>query len=71
MISYMALISTPGMMCGKVLANPVSSRIKMKVPPRVEVALIDNNRQNRMIVNLIKITEIAKEWMHGCVTKNS
>ena len=38
MISYIALISTPGMMCGKVLANPASNGIKIKVLPQVEVA---------------------------------
>ena len=44
MISYTALISTPGMMRGKVLANPVPNRIKKKVSPQVEVILVDNKR---------------------------
>ena len=45
MISYMALISTPGMTCGKVLANLAPNRIKKKeVLPRVEVILVDDKR---------------------------
>ena len=70
MISYMALISTLGMMHGKVLANPAPNRIKKKVSPQVEVILVDNKRWNQIVKNQIKFIEVAKEWMHGCVMEN-
>ena len=44
MISYMALISTLGTMCGKVLANPAPNGIKKNMSPQVEVILVDNKR---------------------------
>ena len=70
MISYTALISTPGMMCGKVLANLAPNRIKKKVSPRVEVIIVDNKRWNKIIENQIKFIEVVKEWIHGCVMEN-
>ena len=70
MISYTALISTPGMTCGKVLANPVPNGIKKKVSPQVEVIIVDNKRWNKITENQIKLVDVAKEWMHGCVMKN-
>ena len=70
MISYMALISTLGMMHGKVLANPAPNGIKKKVSPQVEVILIDNKRWNKIDKNQIKFMEVTKEWMHGCVMEN-
>ena len=70
MISYMALISTLGMMRRKVLANPVPNGIKMKVLPQVEVTLVDNKRWNKIVKNQIKFIEVVKEWMHGYVMEN-
>ena len=70
MISYMALISTLGMMHGKVLANPAPNRIKKKVSPQVEVILVDNKRWNQVTENQIKFIDVVKEWMHGCVMEN-
>ena len=70
MISYMALISTPGMTHRKVLANPAPNGIKKKVLPRVEVIIVDNKRWNKIIENKIKFIDVAKEWMHGCMMKN-
>ena len=59
---YMAPISTPGTMCGKVLANLAPNRIKMKVLPQVEVTLVDNKRWNKIVKNQIKFIEVVKEW---------
>ena len=70
MISYTALISTLGMICRKVLANPVPNGIKKKVSPQVEMILVDDKRWNKTIENQIKYLEVVKEWMHGCVMKN-
>ena len=70
MISYTALISTLGTMCGKGLANLVPNRIKKKVLPQVEVIIVDDERWNKIIENKIKLIDVAKEWMHGCVMEN-
>ena len=70
MISYMALISTPGTTHGKVLVNLVPNGIKKKVSSQVEVILVDNKRWNKITENQIKFIDVAKEWMHGCVIEN-
>ena len=70
MISYMALISTPGTTRGKVLANLAPNGIKKKMSPQVELILVDNKRWNKIDKNRIKFIEVAKEWMHGCVMEN-
>ena len=70
MISFTALISTPGMTHRKVLANLVTNGIKKKVSPQVEVILVDNKRWNKITENQIKFIDVVKEWMHGYVMKN-
>ena len=70
MISYTALISTLGMIHGKVLAILAPNGIKKKVSPRVEVILVDDKRWNRIVENQIKFIEVVKEWIHGCVMEN-
>ena len=69
-ISYTALISTPGMMHGKVLANLAPNGIKKKALPWLEVILVDNKRWNKIVKNQIEFIEFTKEWMHGCVMEN-
>ena len=70
MISYMALISTLGMMCGKVLANLVPNGIKKESVTLNGGILVDDKRWNKIVENQIKFIEVAKEWMHGCVMEN-
>ena len=60
MISYTALISTPGTMHGKVLANPAPNGIKKKVSPQVEVIIVDNKRRDKITENQIKFIDA---WM--------
>ena len=60
MISYVALISTLGMMCRKVLVNLVPNGIKMKVPPQVLVAFGTENKmmECQIIINIPSVTGI-------------
>ena len=71
MISYTALISTPGTMHGKVLANPAPNGIKIEsVASSRGVIIVDNKRWNKIIENQIKFIDVAKEWMHRWMMEN-